>query len=78
MQQDPPHREGLAALSADAPRTPLGVQRLLRGGGREDLAPRRFLLWLWLGRLLDFFSAFVFTSHGCKCATNSGPSARAR
>jgi hypothetical protein len=44
---------------------------LLRRRGRcESFASLRgFWLGLWFGRLLDFFSTFVFASHGCKCAT---------
>jgi hypothetical protein len=45
----------------------------LLGRGRDrgkSFAPLRgFWLWLRLGRLLDFFSAFVFASHICQCAT---------
>jgi hypothetical protein len=40
-----------------------------RGRGKPFAPLRGFWLWLRLGRLLDFFSAFVFASHVCKCAT---------
>jgi hypothetical protein len=44
----------------------------------EALATLRGLwLWLRLGRLLDFFSTFVFASHICKCATKGALEERA-
>ncbi len=46
------------------------VELLLGRGRSKSFAPLRgFGLWLRFGRLLDFFSAFVFASHTCKCAT---------
>jgi hypothetical protein len=46
---------------------------LLWRGRREPFASLcGFRFRLRLGRLLDFFSAFVFASHVCKCATK-GP-----
>ena len=47
-----------------------GRALLGRGGRSEHFAfAARFNLGLWFGRLLDFFSAFIFASHVCKCAT---------
>jgi hypothetical protein len=40
-----------------------------RGRGEALATLGGFGLWLRLGRLLDFFSAFIFASHVCKCAT---------
>ena len=46
---------------------------LFRWRRSEALASLRgFGLGLRLGRLLDFFSTFVFASHVCKCATKEG------
>lgn len=40
-----------------------------RGRGEALATLGGFGLWLRLGRLFDFFSAFIFASHVCKCAT---------
>jgi hypothetical protein len=50
------------------------VPVLLWRGRRETFASLgRFRLWFGFRRLLHFFSAFVFASHKCKCATKGLP-----
>ena len=44
---------------------------LWRGWRKHFAALRGFGFRLRLGSLLNFFSAFVFASHVCKCATNA-------
>jgi hypothetical protein len=48
-------------------------QLILLGRSRRESfsALRGFWFWLRLGSLLDFFSAFIFASHDCKCATKT-------
>jgi len=67
-QRNPSARKTLPCLRAALGEACGSV--LLRRGRRESFASLRgFRFRLWLGRLLDFFSTFVFASHGCKCAT---------
>ena len=54
----------------------LALLRWGRGISFAFLAGLR--LWLRFGCLLDFFSAFVFASHGCKCAIKGRPGERQR
>jgi hypothetical protein len=51
---------------------------LLRRRGRREpfTSLSGFRFRLRLGRLLDFFPAFVFASHVCKCATTGGMGGR--
>jgi len=80
MQKGPP-RTGRAFLRPET-----------QPGEREEPLPR-LLGWSWgepfalaaglwfgfgLRRLLDFFSAFVFASHGDQCATKGGQGERAK
>ena len=51
---------------------------LWRGRGEPFASLAGLRLWFGLGRLLRFFSAFVFASHGCKCAIKGLPGGRQR
>ena len=67
-----PDRRGLFCATANrcSPEGRTAETPLFRRGGAEPFAlATRLRFWLGFGRLLDFFLAFVFASHTCKCDT---------
>ena len=74
----PQTRRGLLSLRAPGGAACLLVEGagcgvLLRRSRDEPFAfAAGFRLRLGFRRFLDFFSSFVFASHGCKCATKGG------
>ncbi len=53
------------------------MRGLFGRSGREDFAFAPWLrFWLGLGRLLSFFFAFIFASHGSQDDTNHWPAER--